>query len=1112
MKWQMALKNLAVLVSSLVFSIGLFLPGIWLDGPPDDQPDTGDIKVYLPLVMSQSNIPPILTDTPTPTKTVAPSALFDTVMELDGVDDYASAIDSPSLDLGINPMDDMTLEGFFFLSDPVTDGTSHLITKNNAYSLYLILSSTGKEQVHFKLWASNGWVDLAYQVDMSPGWHHIAAIFRNEYTTAYDQMSIYLDGARIAKEEGYDFTPGISSNSNPLTVGGLASGNVFRGNIEEVRLSDSARYTGSYAVPAAAFVPDSHTRALWHFDEPDGDDTFDDDSGNFNTLTLQRTPPATSTVISTSTLTPTSTLTDTPALTSTPTPTSTTSHTPTPTETPTPNDTPTPTPTSPAGLYQVVMELNGVDEYAQASDSNSLDLGVGSSDDFTLEGFFYLADPNSDRTVYLITKDNAYSLYLTFSSTVKDQVHFKLWASNGWVDVAMQLDLTAGWHHIAAGFNNEYTSSWDQMSIFLDGVRIANDTAHEFTPGISSNANPLNVGGSIQGYLLDGMVEEARLSNNMRYTGSYAVPNAPFNPDGNTRALWHFDEPDGDLTFEDSSGYANMLNLMNLSAATSTPTSTTTPTTTPTLTQTSTATNTPLVTHTPTTTATITLTPTLSETPTPSWTPTVTMTPTPSTAGLFNTVLELDGVDDHASAPDNASLDLGVNFSDDFTLELFFYVPNPNINATQTLILKQGAYQVYLVYSSSTYDEIHLKLWGPGSTIDITPGNINLASGWHHLATTFDNEYTSSTDRMRIFLDGTLVAVNNSFDFTNGVLNSSNPLYVGGETGGKSYAGWLEEMRFSDSLRYTAAFTPPNNPFVADGNTRALWHFDEPDGDLTFEDGSGNNNTLTLSTALPPTSTPTATATATNTPTPTATLEPGSLYAQVIELDGLDDYASASDQASLDLGVNTSDKFTLECFYYVPDTTNNSTDILIKKPGAYELYIVFSSSTYDQLHFKVYGANGVVVDRSPTYTHITAGWHHVAVTYWNQFTGPQDLVKIYMDGQFRDQYFDFDLIPGIANSTEPLYVGGEPVGNNYEGSLEEVRLSNSIRYTTTFTPASVPFSPDANTRGLWHFDEADGDHTFEDSSGYSNTLTLFNATLSWLDRAFTGSMRWFFGP
>ena len=48
-------------------------------------------------------------------------------------------------------------------------------------------------------------------------------------------------------------------------------------------------------------------------------------------------------------------------------------------------------------------------------------------------------------------------------------------------------------------------------------------------------------------------------------------------------------------------------------------------------------------------------------------------------------ILSLDYVNDYASEPDNASLDLGVGSSEDFTIEAFFYVPDLTNTRTESL-------------------------------------------------------------------------------------------------------------------------------------------------------------------------------------------------------------------------------------------------------------------------------------------------------------------------------------------------------------------------------------------------------------------------------------------
>ncbi|NIQ93622.1 MAG: hypothetical protein GWN87_04995, partial [Desulfuromonadales bacterium] len=50
-----------------------------------------------------------------------------------------------------------------------------------------------------------------------------------------------------------------------------------------------------------------------------------------------------------------------------------------------------------------------------------------------------------------------------------------------------------------------------------------------------------------------GWIDELRLSTTLRYEGQFAVPDGPFSPDGDTAALYHFDEGYGN-DIGDSSG------------------------------------------------------------------------------------------------------------------------------------------------------------------------------------------------------------------------------------------------------------------------------------------------------------------------------------------------------------------------------------------------------------------------------------------------------------------------------------------------------------------------------------------------------------------------------
>jgi hypothetical protein len=139
---------------------------------------------------------------------------------------------------------------------------------------------------------------------------------------------------------------------------------------------------------------------------------------------------------------------------------------------------------------------------------------------------------------------------------------------------------------------------------------------------------------------------------------------------------------------------------------------------------------------------------------------------------------------------------------------------------------------------------VHNGTWG--QTIC---GNTTLAADtWHHIAV------TRRTDgEMRIFLNGVLdrqysgptgnISYRVGRPITDGWVNEPF-LVIGAEKHDydpstyPSFSGWVDEVRISNVIRYTANFTPSNVPFTPDGNTVGLYHLDEGSG-TTVLDTSG---------------------------------------------------------------------------------------------------------------------------------------------------------------------------------------------------------------------------------------------------------------------------------
>ena len=129
-------------------------------------------------------------------------------------------------------------------------------------------------------------------------------------------------------------------------------------------------------------------------------------------------------------------------------------------------------------------------------------------------------------------------------------------------------------------------------------------------------------------------------------------------------------------------------------------------------------------------------------------------------------------------------------------------------------------------------------------------GSTNVANGqWRHIAIT----RRASDGQMRIFVDGQLdtggAGPTGDISYRNGrstAYPTSDPYLVFGaekhDAGSAypSYIGLLDDIRISNVVRYTGAFTRPGAPHAVDGATVALYRFDEGSG-VTIIDAAGGS-------------------------------------------------------------------------------------------------------------------------------------------------------------------------------------------------------------------------------------------------------------------------------
>jgi hypothetical protein len=260
------------------------------------------------------------------------------------------------------------------------------------------------------------------------------------------------------------------------------------------------------------------------------------------------------------------------------------------------------------------------------------------------------------------------------------------------------------------------------------------------------------------------------------------------------------------------------------------------------------------------------------------------------------------------------------------------------------------------------------------------------------------------------------------------------------------WVGWIDEFRMSNSARYTSGFTPQTEAFTPDANTLLLLHMDGADGSTTFINDRGRQKVGV---------------TAVNqAQIDTAQSKFGGSSAL---FDGIDDYLRGA------YNTNFAGDFTIECWARFNDV---DTDQTIWQFGndANDAIQIFLSSGTDIIRLDIWGRTGV----NTTYTVTHSTWYHFAVVRSGS------TITLYIDGVNRASLTRSQT---IGNGGD-LYIGIRQGGAfDFDGHIDEFRISNTARYTTTFTPDSTPFQNDANTVLLLHMDGTDGSTDFVDDNG-----------------------------
>jgi hypothetical protein len=311
------------------------------------------------------------------------------------------------------------------------------------------------------------------------------------------------------------------------------------------------------------------------------------------------------------------------------------------------------------------------------------------------------------------------------------------------------------------------------------------------------------------------------------------------------------------------------------------------------------------------------------------------------------------------------------------------------------------------------------------------------------------------------YLNGTETSIGTSSSaiYANGDLCMGG--WATGTTGGtltgqdNPFTGYIDEVRISSSVRYTAAFTPSTSEFVNDANTALLLHMNGTDGTNYFIDDNGvrsSNSIISNGDAQ----------------VSTAQSQFGSASAL---FDGSNDYMTVANTAGT---LSLSGDFTIECWIRMPATAVSPSNNAIWSCADHLFYIarynpgggfVYEIDLFQGGFNRVTSGTGVTLNNNQ--------WYHIAIT---RSSGS---CRIFVNGT---QTGTTTTYTATLTSASPNEIGRYGAGywNVY---IDEFRISNSARYTTTFTPSATAFVNDADTLLLIHADGPNNAKVFYDDNG-----------------------------
>jgi len=633
--------------------------------------------------------------------------------------------------------------------------------------------------------------------------------------------------------------------------------------------------------------------------------------------------------------------------------------------------------------------------------ANSIDLSSYATSDWTVEGWIRINSLGATQNIWSVGyATNSFALCRLL---VADDGDLNILCSNASASLQLvSLETTNQPITTNTWYHVAAVRNGSNFNLYLNGTSVASATN---SGSVYTGSNLTSLGARLSsgsfGLFQNGWTDEFRISNTARYTSNFTAPTQPFVNDFNTLLLIHCDGTNASTFFEDDNGVRSSKGISAVGNA-----------------QISTA-----------------------------------QSRFGGSSALF------DGSGDNLQLSNSSDYNFGSN---NFTVECWVRATNftgfPSIMGMAT-IGTYGGWTIQFNTSGVPFFQCSTN----NSSINITPGGPALSTGtWSHLAV------VRNGNSIRVYKDG---VGGTAVTITGSIITSSANLIIGDGYGvsqsfvaATDFNGHIDEVRISNTARYTANFTAPTQAFTNDDNTLLLIHADGTNASTVFRDDNGVRSPKGIQAIG-------------NAQIDTAQSKFGGASAL---FDGSGDYLII-DKSVGDFG---SSSFTVEAWVQVPSSDNafeNIAGIWHGTTAGNRSWIFAVDDTTSGVVFYWYDTSNNIDTSMETTTVLVANvWSHVAIT------SDGTTFRLFINGVLEDSAPAETIRTPVAGSSLTI-------GANYDGSLplnghiDEVRISNTARYTANFTPSTTPFQNDDNTVLLLHMDGTDASTVFFDDNGRTTT-------------------------